>query len=84
MKKILLSITILFLTSCSSSFVKSKIVQEVYNKTNPNAPSISDQVKIGDSQSECIQVKQFCSSNAGMFSDHGSSSSDDFYCTCYY
>jgi len=84
MKKILLTMIILFLISCSSSFVKSKIAQEVYNKTNPNASSISDQIRIGDSKSQCIQVEDFCSSKAGMYSNHGSSSSDNYYCTCYY
>ena len=84
MKKILLTMTILFLTSCSSSFVKTKIAQEVYNKTHPNAPFISDQIRIGDSVARCIVVKDFCSSKAGMYSNHGSPSSDDYYCTCYY
>ena len=83
-KNIILSIIIILLTGGSGSYLKSKMVQGLYHKANPNASKYRDQIMIKETPQDCINLDTWCDSKLGRYIQRGNPQHSDFYCVCYY
>ena len=59
MKKILLIISILLLSGCSSG-MQSILATKLYKKANPCAPGNQDQISFAHSDETCEDLKRIC------------------------
>ena len=86
MKKTIIILSILVLSGCSSSSMKSNLITGLYGLSNPNLPSNRNTITIKENLKECQELLKQCKSYNGRFNNHGSDNPkhEDYYCSCIY